>query len=105
MRPLHVERREPGRYIVAAVQVLAAAGRPLTAGEIADEVMARGLIRADGVSPDAAIVATLKRHTYGGPVVRVAGRGAARWTLRVGEGVTPDSIEKNEAAPSATDEA
>jgi len=76
------ERREPGRYIAAAVRVLAAAGRPLTAGEIAEEAVARGLIRPDSASPAAAMFSTLKRHEYGGPVVRLADTWPARWTLR-----------------------
>ncbi len=103
MTPLHFGRREPGRHIAAAVRVLRDAGRPLTAREIAEEAVARGLIRpaGDGTAPDATMSSTLKRHEYGGPVVRVAaggeGRGPARWTLRTGAGATPDALEKDGA--------
>jgi len=51
MSPMHVERREPRLYIAAAVHVLAAAGGPLTAREIAEETMGHGLIRPDGPRP------------------------------------------------------
>jgi hypothetical protein len=52
-------RREPGRYLDAAVQVLRAAGRPLTAREIAEEAVARGLICPDGAAPAAAPSSTV----------------------------------------------
>ncbi len=95
MPPMHVVRRKLGRYITAAVRVLAAARCPLTAGEIAEEAMACGLMRPDGTSPAAAMFSTLKRHAYGGPVVRLTGRGAAHWTLQAGEGATPNSLEED----------
>lgn len=60
---MQFERREPGRHIAAAVRVLRDAGRPLTAWEIAEEAVARGLIRPSpgGASPDATMTSTLKR--------------------------------------------
>lgn len=83
-------RREPGRYLDAAVRVLATAGRPLTAREIAEEAMARGLIRLGTASPDAAMLAVLARHRYDGPIAPAADdaaeHGPARWTLRAAEG-------------------
>jgi len=83
-------RREPGRYLDAAVRVLATAGRPLTAREIAEEAMARGLIRLGTASPDAAMLAVLARHRYDGPIAPAADdaaeHGPARWTLRAAKG-------------------
>ncbi len=77
MPPMQFERRELGRYIAAAVRVLAAAGRPLTAGEIADEAVACGLIRPDGR-------VTRRGNVLDAHASRIRRPGCARRQLDVG---------------------
>ncbi len=79
---MQLERRESGGYIDAAVRVLAAAGRPLTAQAIADETVARSLIHPDGGAPDTAMCAVLTRHRHAGSSPSADGdeRESARWT-------------------------
>jgi hypothetical protein len=92
---LAVEQRathETTGYLGAALAVLAAADRPLTAHEILTEALRRGLLHPRGRTPEATLTARL--YTYvrdhpAGPLWRVyepgrtrARRGSVRWALR-----------------------
>lgn len=98
-RELHVvanlepDRRsgcEDMKYYEAAIEVLKAAERPLTAREITDQAMERGLITSNGKTPVATMDAVLYVRLRGHPDLikledRVDGRlkrGSVRWTLR-----------------------
>jgi thiamine monophosphate kinase len=84
--------REASGYLGAALAVLAAADRPLTAREILAEALRRGLLHPRGRTPEATLTARL--YTYvrdhpDGPLARVyeqgrsrARRGSVRWALR-----------------------
>jgi hypothetical protein len=79
-------------FLDAALAVLAASKRPMTASEIIFEAMQQGLLTSAGKTPAATLTARL--YTYvrdhpDGPLVRVAEPGAARarrgsvrWALR-----------------------
>jgi len=81
-------------YLNAAVAVLTAAGRPLTANEIVTEALVRGLLQPTGKTPLASMTARLYTHVRDAErprVVRVfepgtkrAIRGSVRWTLPPG---------------------
>ena len=49
-------------FLNAAVTVLSAAGRPMTANEITTEALARGLLRPTGKTPLASMTARLYTH-------------------------------------------
>ncbi|MBA2450192.1 MAG: winged helix-turn-helix domain-containing protein [Chloroflexi bacterium] len=88
------DRADHGRaasYLDAAVAVLEAIGRPLTAREITDEALRRGLIRPAGKTPEATMTARLYVHARDDPTPRVvrlaepgptrARRNSVRWAL------------------------
>ena len=78
-------------FLNAAVIVLSAAGRPLTANEILAEALARGLLQPTGKTPLASMTARLYTHIRDADhprVIRIfeqgskrAVRGSVRWTL------------------------
>jgi hypothetical protein len=78
-------------FLNAAVAVLSAAGRPLTADEITAEALARGILQSTGKTPVASMTACLYTHVRDAEhprVIRVfdpgqqrARRGSVRWTL------------------------
>lgn len=86
-----------GGYLEAAVAVLEASDRPLTAGEITAEAVRRGLVRPAGKTPEATMTARLYVHVRDDPAPRVvrlaepgpnrARRGSVRWTL-----TRPDAV-------------
>jgi hypothetical protein len=78
-------------YLDAALQVLEAAGRPMTAREITDEALRRGLIAPAGRTPEATMSAALytcslansgtRLQRVFGPGPTRARRGSVRWVL------------------------
>jgi hypothetical protein len=78
------------RYYDAAVQVLKSAKRPLTARQIFEQAVERGLITTSGKTPGATMRATLYRQAHNNPELvkleepagRRAKRGSVYWTLR-----------------------
>jgi HB1, ASXL, restriction endonuclease HTH domain len=79
-------------YYVAAIEVLKAAKHPLTAQEITDRAIKRGLITPSSKTPEATMRATLYVQLRNRPdLVKLedrsdvrAKRGSVRWTLRLG---------------------
>ena len=77
-------------YYEAALQVLLGAKRPLTAREITDEALERGLITPKGKTPHATMTAELYVHAPKDPQLvkledpgsKRAKRGSVRWTVR-----------------------
>jgi len=78
-------------YYEAALQVLRSVKRPLTAHEITDEVLRRGLITPKGKTPHATMTAELYVHAARNDPQLVkledrgskqARRGSVRWTVR-----------------------
>jgi hypothetical protein len=85
---------EPVRsFLEAALVILREAQRPMTAREIVDIALERGLVRTAGRTPDATLGAQLYarvRTNPNGELVRVfepgatrAIRGSVRWTVRL----------------------
>ena len=75
-------------YYKAAIEVLKAARRPLTAREITDQAIEAGLIAPRGETPIATMSATLYRVRRHPDLLKVgdrgnkrAKRGTVRWTL------------------------
>jgi HB1, ASXL, restriction endonuclease HTH domain len=80
-------------YLDAAVTILEAAGRPMTAAEITREALQQGLLREVHKTPAATMTAALYMHgRKGGTSVRRvalqgpqrAVRGTVRWELGAG---------------------
>lgn len=77
-------------YYEAALQVLRSAKRPLTAREITDQAIERGLIAPAGKTPHITMAAKLYTRVRDDPeLVKLedpgterAKRGSVRWTLR-----------------------
>ena len=79
-------------YLAAALRILADHGSPMTAREITDEAIRRGLLHPAGKTPEATMSARLylyARDHPDGPLVRLhepgpgrARRGSVRWALR-----------------------
>jgi hypothetical protein len=77
-------------FYEAAIEVLKAAKRPLTAKEITEQALKRGLITSHGKTPTATMAALLYLRLQNDPdLVKVeepgnkqAKRGSVRWTLR-----------------------
>ena len=83
---------ERGRsFLNAAVAVLEAVGRPLTADEIVVTALERGLLKSSGKTPVASMTACLYTHVRDAERPRVVRifeqgsrrtvRGSVRWTL------------------------
>jgi hypothetical protein len=78
-------------YMEAAEAVLEASGRPMTAREIVDEAVRRGLLSPAGKTPDATLNANLYLHVRNCASPRIvrlyqegptrARRGSVRWAL------------------------
>jgi hypothetical protein len=73
-------------YREAAVAVLREARRPLTAPEIVERALAKGLIETHGATPAASLASALYTAPPGVPIRRVfrqgptrAARGSVRW--------------------------
>jgi hypothetical protein len=87
--------QQPLDFLQAAIEVLRAAGRPLTAKEIVAEAQRRGLLRTRGKTPSASMSARLYIATLRDPngVIRRLGepgqqraqRNSVRWALRSAE--------------------
>ncbi len=81
-----------GEYLAAALSVLASTGSPMTAREITEEALHRGLIRSAGKTPEATMSARLyveARDNPDGRLVRLAEpgptrakRGSVRWSIQ-----------------------
>jgi hypothetical protein len=81
-------------YVEAALTVLKAAKRPMTAKEIVDEAMAKGLLTPQGKTPAATLSARLyvyvrdhpesaiERHAEPGRTPPRARRNSVKWGLR-----------------------
>lgn len=79
-------------FLTAAVEVLAAAGRPLDAKEITAQALKRGLLHTTGRTPEATMAARLYVACLRDPKCPVrkvavpggarARRGSVRWELR-----------------------
>jgi hypothetical protein len=81
-------------YIEAALTVLKGSKRPMTAKEIIDEAVAKGLLAPQGKTPEATLSARLyvyvrdhpepviERHAEPGRTPPRARRGSVRWRLR-----------------------
>jgi hypothetical protein len=91
-------------YYEAALEVLRSVRRPLTAGEITDRAIERGLIAPAGKTPEATMSAELYRGVRKDPeLVKIdeprsdgrARHGSVRWTLRDATG--PASRSKSRA--------
>jgi hypothetical protein len=65
-------------FLEAAEQVLQKAGRPMTAQEIIDVAVKRGLIETVGKTPAATMSARLYAAPRGAPVRRISRRGPTR---------------------------
>jgi hypothetical protein len=76
-------------YIEAAIAVLKARGKPMTAKEITEQVLRQGMIRSAGKTPLATMSAELYTYTRDAkspvirrdyqPGLRRAVRGSVRW--------------------------
>jgi hypothetical protein len=85
-------------FLEAAKAILRETGRPMTAREVTDLALKRGLIKSSGKTPDATLLAQLYgqvRDNPDGPIVRVweqgpnrARRGTVRWAWREPESRT-----------------
>jgi len=81
-------------FVEAAIEVLRSEGHPMTAGEITQLAVRRGLIHTEGKTPAASMVSELYvgiRHASF-PIERLAEagvsrakRGSVRWKLKVGK--------------------
>ncbi len=81
-------------YLAAALSVLSSIGSPMTAREITEEAIRRGLIRPVGKTPEATMSARLYvevRDNPDGRLIRLAEagptralRGSVRWAVRSG---------------------
>lgn len=79
-------------YYEAALQVLRCARHPLTAREITDQAIERGLITPQGKTPHETMASELYTRRRDDPELvkvevpgnRQAKRGSVRWTLRHG---------------------
>lgn len=77
-------------FYEAAIEILRAADRPLTAREITDQALEKGLITSNGRTPEASMCAVLYvRLRNDSGLVKLedrgalrAKRGSVRWTLR-----------------------
>ena len=79
-------------YVDIAIAVLDACRRPMTAREITEEAIRRGVLKPVGKTPELSMAARLyvyARDNPSGPLVRLyepgrarAVRGSVRWTLR-----------------------
>jgi hypothetical protein len=74
-------------FLEAAIVVLKASRRPLTAGEITGAALHKGLLQTRGETPEATMSAALYRAPVDGPIQREyapgekrAIRGSVRWT-------------------------
>ena len=84
-------------YYDAALEVLRCAQRPLTAREITNQAIERGLITPVGKTPLATMKAELYQRVRSDPdLVKLqapadgrAKRGSVRWTLRDGANAAP----------------
>jgi HB1, ASXL, restriction endonuclease HTH domain len=73
-------------FLEAAEEVLRRSGKALTARQITEKAMARGLIRSGGKTPEATMSSALYRAPTTGPIRREfeagnerARRGSVRW--------------------------
>ncbi len=88
------DRMSRGNYLAAALSVLASTGSPMTAREITEEALRRGLIQSVGKTPKATMSARLyvevRDNPHGGlvrlaepgPTPARARRGSVRWAIR-----------------------
>lgn len=83
------EHPRPSSYLAAAIAVLEQSGRPMTAREITDEAIRRGLLAPSGRTPGATMSAALYTRGETARVKRLsepgekrARRGSVRWTIR-----------------------
>jgi hypothetical protein len=68
-------------FLDAAIIILKETQREMTAKELADVALQRGLVTSAGKTPDATLAAQLYvrvREQSGGPLRKVAGPGASR---------------------------
>jgi HB1, ASXL, restriction endonuclease HTH domain len=87
-------------YYEAALQIMRSIQRPLTAREITDLAIARGLITPTGKTPHATMAAELYVRRRKDPeLVKIEVRGARRakrgsvyWTLRQATNASPGSL-------------
>jgi hypothetical protein len=81
--------RESGNsYLDVATAVLEACGRPMTAREITEEAIHRGLLKPAGKTPEATMSAALYTRAEESRITRLAEpgprrarRGSVRWML------------------------
>jgi len=81
-------------YYEAAIQILRSAKRPLTARQIFEQAVEKGLVTTSGKTPDATMRATLYKQAHNNPELvkleeaagKRAKRGSVYWTLRHADG-------------------